>query len=117
MRLAWRSRAFYLWRFDLQRPVTRFLYIIRYRLGKLRARIETESASAGSWRVYPPRPTAARVTSVATIEGICDARFQAVREALAANLDSGADVGASVAIYIEGGPVVDIWGGETSLGP
>ena len=54
---------------------------------------------------------------MATIEGICDERFQAVRETLAANLDSGADVGASVAIYLEGEPVVDIWGGETNLGP
>ena len=33
------------------------------------------------------------------------------------NLDSGADVGASVAVYLEGEPVVDLWGGETHAGP
>jgi CubicO group peptidase (beta-lactamase class C family) len=54
---------------------------------------------------------------VARIDGFCDERFAAVREALAANLDSGADVGASVAVYVEGEPVVDIWGGETHDGP
>jgi CubicO group peptidase (beta-lactamase class C family) len=54
---------------------------------------------------------------VATIDGFCDERFTAVREALEANLDSGADVGASVAVYLEGEPVVDLWGGETHAGP
>lgn len=54
---------------------------------------------------------------MATIDGFCDERFEAVREALAANLDSGADVGASVAVYLEGEPVVDIWGGQTHEGP
>jgi CubicO group peptidase (beta-lactamase class C family) len=54
---------------------------------------------------------------VATIEGHCDERFAGVRETLAANLDSGADVGASVAIFVDGEPVVDIWGGQTQTGP
>lgn len=54
---------------------------------------------------------------MATINGFCDERFGAVREVLAANLDSGADVGASVAIYLGGEPVVDIWGGRTQAGP
>jgi CubicO group peptidase (beta-lactamase class C family) len=54
---------------------------------------------------------------VATINGICAERFEGVREALSANLDSGADVGASVAIYQGGEPVVDIWGGQTQDGP
>jgi CubicO group peptidase (beta-lactamase class C family) len=54
---------------------------------------------------------------VAIIDGVCDDRFGAVREALEANLDSGADVGASVAIYLGGEPVVDIWGGRTQAGP
>jgi CubicO group peptidase (beta-lactamase class C family) len=54
---------------------------------------------------------------VTKIHGSCDERFAAVREALAANLDSGADVGASVAVYLEGEPVVDLWGGETQAGP
>jgi CubicO group peptidase (beta-lactamase class C family) len=46
-----------------------------------------------------------------TVEGTLDDRFSGVRDALAANLASGADCGASVAVYLDGEPVVDIWGG------
>ena len=49
---------------------------------------------------------------MATIHGTCDDRFTGVRDVLSGNLDSGADVGASVAIYKDGELVVDIWGGE-----
>ena len=45
------------------------------------------------------------------IEGVCDPRFDAVRDILANQLDTGADLGASVAVYLHGEPVVDIWGG------
>jgi CubicO group peptidase (beta-lactamase class C family) len=45
------------------------------------------------------------------VQGTCEARFDGVRRTLAANLDSAADVGASVAVYLHGEPVVDIWGG------
>ena len=45
------------------------------------------------------------------IEGTCDDRFGAVREAFAANFEEGVDVGASVAVYLDGQPVVDLWGG------
>jgi CubicO group peptidase (beta-lactamase class C family) len=45
------------------------------------------------------------------VYGDCDERFAAVRQALAGNLASGADLGASVAVYVDGEPVVDIWGG------
>ena len=48
---------------------------------------------------------------MAEVDGTCEARFDGVRKALSASLDSGADVGASVAIYLHGEPVVDIWGG------
>jgi CubicO group peptidase (beta-lactamase class C family) len=44
------------------------------------------------------------------VRGSCDARFSAVRDALAESL-AGEDVGASVAVYLDGEPVVDIWGG------
>ncbi|KAB1150153.1 beta-lactamase family protein [Streptomyces luteolifulvus] len=44
------------------------------------------------------------------IDGSCDPRFAAVREALAALLGKD-DVGASAAVYLDGEPVVDIWGG------
>ena len=41
---------------------------------------------------------------------MCDERFGAVRQALAESLDQD-DVGASAAVYLDGEPVVDIWGG------
>lgn len=44
------------------------------------------------------------------VEGTCDARFEAVREALGASLEDK-DVGASVAVYLGDELVVDLWGG------
>lgn len=44
-------------------------------------------------------------------KGTCDPKFAAVREAFEANLASGKDVGASIAISVEGEMVVDMWGG------
>src|SRR5271169_575169 len=45
------------------------------------------------------------------IDGKCDARFERVREAFAANFATRGDVGAAVAVTIDGKPVVDLWGG------
>ncbi|MGI5526679.1 serine hydrolase domain-containing protein [Streptomyces syringium] len=45
------------------------------------------------------------------IHGICSDQFGAVREVFADSLRSGADVGASVAVHLDGEPVVDLWGG------
>jgi CubicO group peptidase (beta-lactamase class C family) len=47
---------------------------------------------------------------VAEVLGECDARFGAVREALNEALEKD-DVGASAAVFVDGEPVVDIWGG------
>jgi CubicO group peptidase (beta-lactamase class C family) len=44
------------------------------------------------------------------VHGSCDNRFTAVREALARNLD-GEELGASVAVDLDGETVVDLWGG------
>ncbi|MFI2372117.1 serine hydrolase domain-containing protein [Streptomyces sp. NPDC018833] len=44
------------------------------------------------------------------VEGFCEPRFEAVQAALAALLGKD-DVGASAAVYVDGEPVVDIWGG------
>ena len=49
---------------------------------------------------------------MADINGTCDARFEAVRESLFKSIDSGGDLGASVAVLVDGEPVVDIWGGH-----
>ncbi|MEU4615251.1 serine hydrolase domain-containing protein [Streptomyces umbrinus] len=47
---------------------------------------------------------------MAEIQGSYDDLFTAVPGALAALLDAG-DVGASVAVFVDGEPVVDVWGG------
>jgi len=48
---------------------------------------------------------------VADVHGRCDERFEAVRSALAANLDSGDELGASLVLDIDGDIVIDMWGG------
>jgi CubicO group peptidase (beta-lactamase class C family) len=48
---------------------------------------------------------------MAAVFGVCDGRFGAMRDLLAASLESGADLGASVAVAVEGEIVVDLWGG------
>ena len=47
---------------------------------------------------------------MAEVHGTCDKRFDAVRVALAESLDD-ADVGASAAVFVDGEPVADLWGG------
>jgi hypothetical protein len=46
-----------------------------------------------------------------SIHGTYDPRFAAVRETFAGHLTSGVDVGASVAVCLDGEMVVDLWGG------
>src|SRR5688572_5535612 len=48
---------------------------------------------------------------VVPIAGYCDPRFTAVREAFAQNFAERGDIGASVAVTIDGVPVIDLWGG------
>ncbi|MFJ7012539.1 serine hydrolase domain-containing protein [Streptomyces albogriseolus] len=48
---------------------------------------------------------------MADLEGTCDARFADVADLLADNLASGEDLGASIAVTVDGRPVVDLWGG------
>jgi CubicO group peptidase (beta-lactamase class C family) len=43
--------------------------------------------------------------------GTCAARFEPLRELFAAKLESGEDLGASLALNIDGEMVVDLWGG------
>jgi CubicO group peptidase (beta-lactamase class C family) len=53
---------------------------------------------------------------MAEVQGHCDERFNAMRELLAANVDSRADCGASVAVMLEGECVVDMWAGHADEG-
>lgn len=48
---------------------------------------------------------------MADVQGFCDARFAAVEETLRARLDADDELGASIAIVVDGEQVVDIWGG------
>src|SRR5262245_14585843 len=45
------------------------------------------------------------------VAGTVKPGFEAVRDAFAANLNSGADIGAAAAVFIDGEPVVNLWGG------
>lgn len=46
------------------------------------------------------------------VQGHCDARFSKVADALAEEIANGEELGASIAVDIEGELVVDIWGGH-----
>ena len=48
---------------------------------------------------------------MAEIEGFCNAPFEKLVDALSGTLDNGGDLGASVAITVEGEMVADFWGG------
>ena len=45
------------------------------------------------------------------INGVCDARFAAVRAALAHNFREHGELGAAVAVTVDGRFVVDLWAG------
>ena len=49
------------------------------------------------------------------IKGTCDAKFDLVREEFERNFSERGEVGASVAITIDGKTVVDLWGGVADL--
>ena len=50
------------------------------------------------------------------VHGTCDPRFEGVRKTFAGNLESGADIGASFAVTMNGEMVVDLWGGWADPG-
>src|SRR5947207_12139484 len=51
------------------------------------------------------------MTTTLRLQGKCDPRFTAVRDAFADNFTKREDVGAAVCVYVNGKPVVDLWGG------
>src|SRR5579885_3006345 len=53
----------------------------------------------------------AEAAPAAPIAGTCDARFAAVRRAFVANFAEQGEIGAAVAVMVDGRPVVDLWGG------
>ncbi|MCI0439267.1 MAG: beta-lactamase family protein [Chloroflexi bacterium] len=54
------------------------------------------------------------MTTAIKIHGTCDSRFSAVKEAFAENFARGSEVGAAVAVYLDGRPVVDVWAGYSN---
>src|SRR5262245_46570731 len=46
------------------------------------------------------------------VDGVCIEQFSRVRDAFRHNLDTAQDVGASVAVFVDGEPVVDLCGGH-----
>jgi len=50
------------------------------------------------------------------IHGHCDPRFAAVRAVFAANFRDHGEIGAAVAVMVDGDPVVDLWGGHADVG-
>lgn len=48
---------------------------------------------------------------MADLQGTCAPRFDAVRETLQRNIDSGEELGASLVLDIDGERVIDLWGG------
>lgn len=53
------------------------------------------------------------MSDLVEIKGTCDPRFARVKEIFAESFAAGADLGASVCVYWEGQPVVDLWAGFT----
>jgi CubicO group peptidase (beta-lactamase class C family) len=45
------------------------------------------------------------------VHGVCDARFEFLRDAFRANFHRHGELGAAVAVVVEGHTVVDLWGG------
>jgi CubicO group peptidase (beta-lactamase class C family) len=57
------------------------------------------------------------MTDITTdIQGHCDSRFAAVRDALAEQLEHGDELGASLVVNIGGEDVIDLWGGWSDPG-
>ncbi|MFT5210051.1 MAG: CubicO group peptidase (beta-lactamase class C family) [Flavobacterium sp.] len=53
------------------------------------------------------------MTEKIEVQGYCDEKFTPVKNILAESIANGEDLGASVAVYLEGEAVVDLWGGFT----
>ena len=49
------------------------------------------------------------------IHGVCDQRFQPLKDAFQANFDTGLELGASLALTYQGKTVVDLWAGWADL--
>src|SRR5438105_13536995 len=69
----------------------------------MKRELEVEPSATSDRRLMSDHPT--------PLGGTCNARFDSLRELFAAKLESGEDLGASLAVNIDGEMVVDLWGG------
>jgi CubicO group peptidase (beta-lactamase class C family) len=53
---------------------------------------------------------------MADLHGACDERFAELAALLSENLGAGDELGASIAVLVDGEPVVDLWGGWAGAG-
>lgn len=80
--------------------------LIEYRMSGYAAPDRTGAGTVG-----PEPRVSTEAYAMTDIEGYCAPRFVAVRDALKVLLGKD-DVGASAAVFVDGEPVVDIWGGH-----
>lgn len=64
----------------------------------------TACGTAGAMALHWPAPAYGA-------QGLCERRFEAVREVFQRSFDDGEDVGANVAVTLDGRLVVNLWGG------
>lgn len=57
------------------------------------------------------------MTTDVTVHGRCEPGFEAVAEEFRRNFAERGELGASVAVHIDGRPVVDLWGGVADHPP
>ncbi len=88
----------------------------RLRPGLSSGRRPDEDISTSACRIGGPssheEAACADPSSVRPIEGHCEPRFRAVREAFEANFRRHDEVGAAVSVVADGAPAVDLWGGH-----
>jgi CubicO group peptidase (beta-lactamase class C family) len=58
----------------------------------------------------------ADMTTAIEVHGACDERFRAVERAFAQNFSTYDEVGAALAVMVDGEMVVDIWAGHADAG-
>jgi CubicO group peptidase (beta-lactamase class C family) len=61
-------------------------------------------------------PTISRTTRIGQVAGECDPKFNGVLDAFIENFEARNELGASVALTIDGRTVVDLWGGRVKEG-
>src|ERR671932_1242284 len=51
------------------------------------------------------------MSATTAVQGSCDRAFTSLRDAFESNVASGEDLGASIAVNVDGQTLVDLWGG------